>query len=149
MCVRKEALSVAEMARMVGLCRARFYELIGTAFPPPIYDTATRRPFYPVELQEACLEVRQRNCGIDGRPVLFHRREKAVVPSIRKRSKRKTKPDNSRYRELTTGLRSLGLAGVTAAQVQAALNELRISDTDRGEALKSVFLHIKGQDVSH
>ena len=31
----KAAVSVAEMARMVGLSRSRFYQLIGTAFPQP------------------------------------------------------------------------------------------------------------------
>ena len=31
----KAAVSVAEMARMVGLSRARFYQLVGSAFPHP------------------------------------------------------------------------------------------------------------------
>ena len=47
----KAAVSVAEMATMVGLCRARFYQLVGTTFPWPQYDVATRRPFYNEELQ--------------------------------------------------------------------------------------------------
>ena len=38
MCVQKSAVSVAEMAKAVGLCRARFYQLLGSAFPYPIYD---------------------------------------------------------------------------------------------------------------
>jgi hypothetical protein len=49
------------------------------------------------------------------------------------------------------GLRSLGLTGVTVAQVQAALVELRVSDsaqTGNGEVLRAVFLHLKRQDVS-
>ena len=29
----KAVVSVAEMARMVGLSRARFYQLVGTTFP--------------------------------------------------------------------------------------------------------------------
>ena len=31
-----------------------------------------RRPFYHEELQAVCLDVRRRNCGIDGKPVLFY-----------------------------------------------------------------------------
>ena len=31
----KAAVSVAEMAQMVGLSRARFYQLVGTTFPSP------------------------------------------------------------------------------------------------------------------
>jgi hypothetical protein len=81
-CVRKEALSVAEMARAVGLCRARFYELLGTAFPFPVYDVATKRPFYTPELQEICMDVRRRNRGIDGKPILFRRRAREVAPSL-------------------------------------------------------------------
>ncbi len=133
---------------MVGLCRARFYELLGTAFPYPLYDVATRRPFYPPEIQETCLDVRRRNRGVDGKPMLFRRRGREVTPAVPKRSRSKA-PDDSRCRELAAGLRSLGLAGVTAAQVQAVLKELGISgDKDEGEVLKAVFLHIKRQDIS-
>ena len=90
MCVQKKAVTVAEMATMVGLSRARFYQLIGTSFPLPIYDLATRRPFYPVALQEICLDVRRRNCGIDGKPILFHRRAKDPRPRRRERNPRPT-----------------------------------------------------------
>jgi hypothetical protein len=133
---------------MVGLSRARFYELLGTAFPYPIYDTATRRPFFPPDLQEQCVEVRRRNLGIDGKAVMFHRRGREVaLPSPKKRSRSKV-PDDSRCREMVAGLRSLGLAGVTAEQVQAALKELGVSGNG-SEVLKAVFLHIKQrQDVS-
>ncbi len=149
MCVRKEAVTVAEMARMVGLSRARFYQLLGTAFPFPLYDVTTKRPFYPPELQETCLEVRQRNCGMDGKPMLFHRRGREVAPARPKRPVRKAAPDDSRYRDLLDGLRSLGLASVTAEQVEAASKELHVSgDKDQGEVLRAVFLHIKRQDVS-
>ena len=86
MCVQKKAVTVAEMAKMVGLSRARFYQLVGTSFPFPIYDLATRRPFYPVALQEICLDVRRQNCGIDGKPILFHRRPRMPRPRRRERN---------------------------------------------------------------
>ena len=41
-------------------------------FPPPVYSVSNRRPIYVEELQEVCLEVRRRNCGINGRPVLYY-----------------------------------------------------------------------------
>ena len=68
----KSVVSVAEMARMVGLSRQRFYQLLGSTFPLPLYWIATRRPFYTEEMQQICLEVRRRNCGINGKPVLFY-----------------------------------------------------------------------------
>ena len=53
----KTICTIADMARAVGLSRARFYQLIGTAFPHPLYNVTTRRPFYDEELQRVCLEV--------------------------------------------------------------------------------------------
>jgi hypothetical protein len=47
----KAAVIVSEMARMVGLSRARFYQLRKAGvFPLPVYDVATRRPVYTEEL---------------------------------------------------------------------------------------------------
>ena len=133
---------------MVGLSRSRFYQLLGTAFPFPIYDVTTKRPFYPPELQEQCLDVRRRNLGINGRAIMFHRRGREVaLPSPKKRSRSKV-PDDSRCREMVAGLRSLGLAGVSSQQVQAAMKELGVSGNG-SETLKAVFLHIKQrQDIS-
>jgi hypothetical protein len=151
MCVEKQAVTVAEMAKVVGLSRARFYQLLGTAFPFPLYDVATKRPYFTPELQETCLEVRRRNCGIDGKPVLFHQREEAVSPVRPKPSRRKTMPNDSRHRDLVDGLRSLGMAGVTAAEVETALKELKVSDSalkENGKVLRAVFLHLKRQDIS-
>jgi hypothetical protein len=51
----KTVVSVSEMAAMVGLSRARFYQLQGTAFPIPVYDVATRRPVYTEDMQMVCL----------------------------------------------------------------------------------------------
>src|SRR5262245_11463174 len=83
----KAIVTVTEMPRMVGLSRARFYQLVraGT-FPAPVYQAG--RPVYPEELQGICLEVRRRNCGIDGKPVLFYSRRLTSGP-------RKPKPTKS------------------------------------------------------
>jgi hypothetical protein len=148
MTVQKEAISVSEMAREVGLSRARFYQLIGTAFPYPIYDVATRRPYYPTDLQAICLEVRRKNCGINGRPVLFYARRMVIAPATTKRPPRKaTNP----HGELLEGLRSLGLTDVTAAQVGAAVKELYphgVEKEDEGEVLRAVFLALQRRNTA-
>jgi hypothetical protein len=134
----KTAVSVAEMTRMLGLSRARFYQLIGTAFPYPVYEVSTRRPYYDQEAQELCLEVRRRNCGIDGKPILFYaRRTPTTVP-------RKRPPSVQHLNvELLEGLRALGLV-VTSAQVEAAIKELFPRGTpEPGEVLRSVFVHLQ------
>ena len=72
---RRAAYSVAEVAKLCRLSRARFYDLISgqtPAMPPPVYDLVTRRPFYTAELAARCVEVRDTNIGIDGRFVMFY-----------------------------------------------------------------------------
>jgi hypothetical protein len=142
----KAAVTVAEMARMVGLSRSRFYQLIGTAFPQPERQTGTNRPIYAEEQQEICLEVRRRNCGIDGRPVLFYARRPGTAPTAQKSPKPKLQPKGKDVAALVDGLNALGLTTATAAQVQKITEELFPQGTkgiDQGEVLKVVFLHLK------
>lgn len=149
MSTEKQAVTVAEMACMVGLSKSRFYQLLGSAFPHPLYDLVTKRPFYPSELQEICLEVRRRNCGVDGKHILFHRRGRETAPATPKPSKRKPMPDDNRHKDLVAGLKSLGMAGVTAVQVEAALKELHgLDHEDQGKVLRAVFLCLKQRDTS-
>jgi hypothetical protein len=138
------------MARMVGLSRARFYQLIGTTFPYPVYDIATRRPFYDEEGQRVCLDVRRGNCGVDGKPIMFYTRRPQTIPTARrhatKPSPKRTTDDN--YGPLTEGLKSLGITP-TAAQVGAAITEIYpcgVAEMTQGDVLRAVFLHLKRQD---
>ncbi len=148
--VEKQAVSVAEMARMVGLSRARFYQLVvGGTFPSPVYDVRSRRPYYPADLQAMCLEVRRRNFGIDGKPILFYARRMVIAPSVPKRAAKKPAPVNDQHDDLIDGLRALGLMTVTTAQVGAAVTQLYpngVNGTDEGEVLRAVFLAIKCRD---
>ena len=98
--------------------RARFYQLQGTAFPPPVYDLRTRRPVYTEELQQVCLEVRRRNCGIDGRRSCSTPGVPEISPTPNARRK-PTQPKKSKYAEIVEGVQVLGLTTVTAAQVEA------------------------------
>ena len=128
------------MARMVGLSRARFYQLIGTAFPHPVYDVETRRPFYDEESQKLCLEVRKRNCGIDGKPIMFYCRH---APKAAPKKRNVQKPNI----EILEGLKSLGLV-VTSAQVEGAIKTLfprGIEKVDHGEVIRSAFIHLKAK----
>src|ERR1700680_4502144 len=114
----KAAVTVAEMARMCGLSRSRFYQLIGTAFPRPERQPGTGRPIYTEELQQVCLEVRRRNCGIDGKPVLFYARRLGTAPARPKPLKPKLEARKGDILALIEGLNALGLASATAAKVQ-------------------------------
>lgn len=144
----KAVVTVAEMARMVGLSRARFYQLQKAGvFPPPIYDKG--RPVYTQELQDVCLEVRRKNRGINGETVLFYARR---PPSVSRKPKKPAKtpaPKNKDIATLLAGLNSLGLTTATAAQVEQVTKELfpnGIEHCDQGEVLKAVFLHLRRQN---
>jgi hypothetical protein len=148
----KAVVTVAEMARMVGLSRARFYQLVGTAFPHPVYDVTTRRPLYVEEQQEVCLEVRRRNCGVDGKPVLFYARRvgagapRASTPAPKTASTPTAQNAAARPDPILESVRLLGLGMATAAQVQAAITELfpgGINSTDHGQVVREVFLRLK------
>ncbi len=130
---------------MVGLSRARFYQLIGTAFPHPVYDVETRRPFYDEEAQRIILDVRRRNSGCDGKPILFYARRPVTAAMPRKRKPNVQNPNI----ELIEGLKSLGLV-VTSAQVEAAIKMLfprGIEHVDVGQVIRSIFIHLKAKGV--
>jgi hypothetical protein len=140
-------VSVSEMARQCGLSRSRFYQLVGTTFPFPVYDVASHRPCYTEELQQVCLDVRRHNCGIDGKAVMFYAKRIGTTPPLKRR--RNTAPSkDSGHSDRVDGLRALGLT-TTAAQVAAAVKDLfpeGIAKVDCSEVLRAVFLHIKRQN---
>jgi hypothetical protein len=148
----KSVVSVAEMSRMLGMSRARFYQLVKEdIFPQPVYAVATRRPFFDEDMQKLCLEVRRRNCGINGRPILFYaaRHPLGQQPTPVKKPKAEPKQKNQ-YVDLIDGLRALGLEPVTAAQVESVVKELfpaGIQKLDSGEVVRAVFLRIKRRNT--
>lgn len=145
--VTKMAMSVSEMARAVGLSRARFYQLIrrGT-FPAPDQEPVTGRPYYSEDKQRICLEVRRRNCGIDGKPILFYARRQDFGSGKSKSQKRKLEPKGKDVTALLDGLNALGLTTATAAQIEEVTKQLYPNGRegiDQGEVLKAVFLEIR------
>lgn len=99
----KSICSVTEQAKKLGLSRARFYQLQKTGvFPSPVYCLYTKRPFYPMDLQEKCLEIRETGIGHNGRPIIFYSKRDIAA----------TKPNScseQKYRELSDALGRMGL----------------------------------------
>jgi len=127
--VTKEIVTCAEMARMCGLSRSRFYMLVkDSIMPPPSRHPETQRPFYSREQQEQCLLVRKTNCGINGKPILFYAQRTTVTDRIAtpRRSPAPRRPQPAATTdpvvlELQHGLEQLGLAGVPEPKIRAAL----------------------------
>ena len=145
----KAVVTVSGMARMVGLGRARFYQLIGSAFPFPVYNVSNHRPVYVQELQEICLEIRRSGLGFDGQPVVFNtkRKERSKPP----RRMVEQVPSGGRHDHLLNSLRALGLTSIKEEQVEAALKALfpnGFGGVDRGQVIRSLFLHIRQQSGS-
>ena len=143
----RAVVTVSEMARMVGLSRARFYQLQKAGiFPPPEGDAETRRPYYTEGLQKVCLEVRRRNCGVNGQAILVYARRAA---SPKQRKQKTSAPKAEQHHELMEALQALGLSGVTAAQVNAAVKQVYPQGTvgvDQAEVIRAVFLHLRRKD---
>ncbi|MBX9627567.1 MAG: hypothetical protein K2X82_27450 [Gemmataceae bacterium] len=153
--VTKAAVSVAEMAGMVGLSRARLYQLIEAGvFPPPVYDVRTRRPLYPEAVQRTCLSVRRRGCGVNGRPVVFYAARTGPAAGKRKvrRPPPRPAPPDGRIAALLAGVRGLGLSGVTPADVAAAVRDLfphGADGEDESGVLTAVFLRLQAAPAAN
>jgi hypothetical protein len=148
----KAVVTVSEMARMVGLSRSRFYQLVEAGvFPQPVYTVSNRRPIYVEEAQKVCLEVRRRNCGVNCQPVLFYSRGHPLLTQTKPTRMAKPKtPKANNHSDLLDGLSALGLT-TTAAEVEAAIKAAYpagVNGTDQGEVLRQVFLHLKRQNSS-
>lgn len=149
----KSVVTVAEMARMCGLSRARFHQLRQAGvFPEPVYQLANRRPVYFEDQQVVCLEVRRRNCGINGQPVLFYaRRGGSESAPIGRKRKPKAGKNNARYAPIVEGVRALGLSKITASDVRPIVDQSFPNwdpGQDDGEVIRAVFLHLKRENSS-
>jgi hypothetical protein len=140
-------VSLSGMAKMVGLSRQRFHQLMKQGvFPPPVYDVRTRRPHYTEEMQKVCMAVRGKNVGVNGQVVLFYAKRVAPV-SLEKTQERRSTPSKKpqQHSGLIDGLKGLGLTTVTEGDVTTALQKLYPSgttDVGEGELLRAVFVHL-------
>ncbi|MFA5866195.1 MAG: hypothetical protein WC975_16100 [Phycisphaerae bacterium] len=146
----KMAVSVVEMADMVGLCRGYFYELVESGvFLPPVYDLRTHRPFYPPEIQEKNLEYRNRGKGANGQPVVFYR------PRVsRDERKQKACPNDhktgrgvqSNYLTRIENLNDLGLSDISEDRLRAVVAKCFPQGTqgiDECVIIKTVYWELK------
>jgi len=144
-------VSLSTMASLCRLSRSRFYELIAEGImPPPVYDLHTRRPLYPQELQQICLQVRSSNIGINGRYILFYGDTQMSASTSQQKVSRRATATNGSFATLKEGLIALGLTGLTDAKIKDAIKSAYPNGTtgvDDGEVLRSVFRILRRQNA--
>jgi hypothetical protein len=109
------------------------------------------RPVYTDEMQQVCLEVRRKNRGVNGEPVLFYARRRGAESAKRKKRADPLPARNKDIPALLDGLNALGLTTASAAEVVKVTEELFPQGTNglaRADVLKVVFLHLKRQNQS-
>ncbi len=113
----KAVCTVTQLAKKLEMSRARFYQLqkIGV-FPPPVYCICTKRPFYPLDLQQECLNIHKTGIGYDGQPILFYNSRQNKCEKSQNQQERK-------YKDITDTLKKMGLA-VSPSKVKNALETL-------------------------
>lgn len=159
------AVSVSDMARLVGLSRSRFHQLLKEGFfPAPEKCPTTGRPFYDTQGQTSCLEIRRTHFGINGRTVMFYARRfgrlDAVQPkarplgvqSLSARKKKSTPPAATakpKHAALIDSLRQLGINDLTEQKVAAAVAEAcpqGVEGQPHEAVLLAVFRHLVRQN---
>ena len=140
----RAAVSVTQMAKMVGMSRAAFYSHIerGT-FLAPIYSTSNRRPIYTRDMQAKNLEAKASQMGVNGEYVLFYdRRPRETVGS----PTRRTRGAGEATGAFRLRLEGLGLTRLTDAQVEAALSACfpqGTADVPESEVLRVIYRHLR------
>ncbi|MFC1675952.1 helix-turn-helix transcriptional regulator [Planctomycetota bacterium] len=133
----KAICSISELAKRLGLSRARFYQLqkIGV-FPMPLYCIRTKRPFYPLDLQQQCIRIRKTGIGHNGQLVIFYNRQK---------DKSQNQPDSG-CKQLRDTLKQMGL-NVTLNTVENAIKTLYprglSSDTNKNIIARDLFRYLR------
>ena len=138
----RDAMNVSEVARLIQMSRSRFTQLVGTVFPEPKRDEHGR-PFFDREQQMLVVEIRRRNVGMDGKPILFRATgTRTSAPSRLKASK-----PTEDHTELLNAVRSLGLAGATKKDVTECVRSLFPNGQrpDQGDLIRRVFLSLKSR----
>src|SRR5206468_33872 len=145
----RAAVSVTQMAKMLGLSRASFYTHVAQGhFLKPLYPSGSRRPVYTDDMQRQNLEVRATQKGVNGAFVIFYERqprEPLERPACRTTAAHGRPPGDLRRR-----LEGLGMANLTEAQVEqafAACFPQGASGVAEGEVLRAVFRHLRRSDA--
>jgi len=139
----RDAMSIAETARLIQMSRSRFHQLIGTVFPEPLRD-AKGRPYYTRQDQQIIVEIRRRNVGVNGQPILFRATGMRTASAPRKPKEIKPKED---HREVLVAVRELGLTQASIKDVDECVRSLFPDGKmpEQEDIIRRVFLSLNSR----
>ena len=145
--------NVSTLCKILGLSRARFYQLQQKGkFPFPVFDIHTRRPFFTRQLQDICLEIRSSGIAYDDTYILFnasqHRLDSSQNKQISKTNKQPV-AQNSKIIEVSETLRQMGIQNCTYSDVEVAIKRLHPTESvetiDTGILVGELFRHFRNK----
>lgn len=143
----KEIVTVTEHCRALNFSRSRYYQLVKQGiFLPPVYDVQTKRGYVPRDIQQLNLEARWKNCGVNGRSILFYSKLLRTAPATLRLVTASRPPDQ--HKDIAVAVKGLGLQ-VTAAQVAEAVKAVYpqgLTETT-GQAIRMIFLHLRRESL--
>ena len=113
----------------------------------PVFCIRTKRPFYPLELQKKCIEIRKTGVAHNGQPVLFYGGHKSRNKASCElpESEKGCNKNQQKYEELTKALRRMGL-NVSYKAVENAINTLfpegQQQHSDEGQTVRDLFRYL-------
>ena len=142
----KAVYSIKEMAEALDLSRARFYQLLAAGIlPQPLYDIRSHRPFYTLELQDKCLQVKETCTGVNGQYILFYTPRKKPQSNAGK----PIKNNGSQYQDLVDMLSGMKLE-VSGKDIESAIKIVYpggIQQLDQGIVIRELFRFFKQKSV--
>lgn len=135
----KAVCSVTELCRNLQISRAQFYNLQNMGiFPKGLKDERTGRPYFDIELQRVCHQIRNTGIGHNGQPYLFY------SPRT-KHGKPRSKPVDNKHKEYASTLEQMGLS-VSVERISKGLAELYPDgplNIEEGVIIRELFRHLK------
>ena len=113
----------------------------------PVFCIRTKRPFYPLDLQKKCIEIRKTGIAHNGQPFLFYgeRKGRNKAPWKLSESEKGSDKNQQEYEEFTNTLRRMGL-NVSCKAVENAINVLfpegLQQHSDEGRTVRDLFRYL-------
>ena len=112
----------------------------------PVFCIRTRRPFYPLDLQKKCIEIRKTGIACNGQPVLFYGERKGRNKASWELSE--SENGSNKHEELTDTLKRMGLS-VSCKAVKNAIDALfpegLQQHSDEGQAVRDLFRYLSAE----